>query len=164
MFHGSSLGEFNYESKTGHYIPNSSLILHISIYCETLMIIVVCLNDRSGNGLETWLNLEKMYVLDIPFSSTYSTLCMLSVSLCNIDSCTLHSQLQCNFAGILHIHGTTDQGRRLFERSHSPLQFPSVLLCTLVGLDLCLSGAILVTAHIQVPKNFQMRNYPLGSS
>ena len=156
-----SLGEFDYESKTGHYIPNSSLILHISIPCETL---VVCLIDRSGNGLETWLNLEKMDILHIQFSSTSSTLCMLSVSLCNIDSCTLHSQLQCNFAGILHMHRTTNQGRRLFERSHSPLQFPSVSLCILVGLDLCLSGAILVRAHIQAPKFFLMRNYPLGSS
>ena len=68
-----SLGEFNYESVTGHYTPNSFLILHISIPCETLTIIVDCLIDRSSNGLETWLNLE-MYIHNIQFSSTSSTL------------------------------------------------------------------------------------------
>ena len=52
----------------------------------------------------------------------------------------------------------TNQGCGLFEKSHSLLQFPSVLLCIPVGLELDLSEAILGGAHIQVPKYFQMRN------
>ena len=59
---------------------------------------------------------------------------------------------------------TTNQGCRLFERSHSPLQFLLVLLCIPVDLELCLSGAILVRAHIQAPKCFLVRNYWLGLS
>ena len=56
----------------------------------------------------------------------------------------------------------TNQGRRLFERSHYPLH--SALLCILVGQELCLSGAISIGAHIQAPKYFLAKNYPLGLS
>ena len=52
----------------------------------------------------------------------------------------------------------TNQGCGLFEKSHSFLQFLSALLCIPVGLELDLSEAILVGAHIQVPKCFRMRN------
>ena len=58
----------------------------------------------------------------------------------------------------------TNQGCGLFERSHPPLQFPSILLCILVGLEFDLFEAILEGAHIQAPKCFQMRNYLLGLS
>ena len=59
---------------------------------------------------------------------------------------------------------TNHLGCGLFERSHSPLQFPSILLCIPVGLEFDLFEAILEGAHIQVPKCFQMRNYLLGLS
>ena len=75
-------------------------LLIISSTCELLFVLS---SEVHGNDLETWLNLEKMDILDMQFSSTYSTLCMLSVSLWNIDPCTVHSQLQSKSGGMLHV-------------------------------------------------------------
>ena len=118
---------------------NCTLHKHISIPCETLTIILLIV-------LLTEVVMVAKFGEDVHtwYTNFFYTVTLQVYSIC--------------------MHGTTNQGHRLFERSHSPLQFPSVLLCILVGLDFCLSGAILVTAHIQVTKIFQMRNYPLGSS
>ena len=64
-----------------------ALILHISVN------IIVCLSDRSGvewPGILGKLGEDEHNY----FSSTYSGRCMLSVSLWNIEPCTLHNQLQ----------------------------------------------------------------------
>ena len=58
----------------------------------------------------------------------------------------------------------TNQDHRLFERSHYLLPVHSVLLCILVGQELCLSVAISIGAHMQAPKCFLVKNYPLGLS
>ena len=58
----------------------------------------------------------------------------------------------------------TNQGRRLFERSHYLLQVHSALLYILVGQELCLSGAISIGVHIPAPKYLVVKNYPPGLS
>ena len=48
---------------------------------------------------------------------------------CFIVECRFMYSSWCKFAGIVKCMHTANQGCRLFERSHSSLQFPSVSLC-----------------------------------
>ena len=51
-----------------HYIHNSSLIVHYYHWWNNY----ICFIDRSGNDLETWINLE-MDIFDMQFSYIYFT-------------------------------------------------------------------------------------------